>query len=686
MRRQQVILLALLLLAFGIRLAYWERSASFGRYELSYDDDEYYQAARLLADGEWLRDPYPWRYTRSPGYPLFLAAVFAAFGSNIALALAFQVGLSVLGVALVYLLARRAFDRRVGLIAAGLMAVAPLYASLAGSFVLTETLFATCTLLLIYLFWRGSEQGMSVWRAGWVGVLWGYTTLVRGQVLFFWPLAALWLVIRARRQARPPICTLVISLASTIGGLVLVIAPWAYRNYLAYDRFVWLDTSSGWTIWRDHRVPGDDFWETLPQIANPADRAAYATARGIQNILADPYRQLVVNGVANLAALLRLQLDSFARGGGYLSDVIVDAPELWLVALDDLFFLLVWVLALAGMLLNVRRLPGLLVLWLVFIGALTFFLHTQSRFRAHYLFVLIIFAAAALARFAESRARNSIHSISRATWITWVGLSLLVLALAYSPRLVPLLVSEYHLAQSQGRDIAAAQAAVAAFPEYAAAYDALGDAYRHRGEWDKALEAYQRALELNAYELQARLGRIDIFRQRGETRKLERELQAAGLESGEMDVPAPLWWSFDPAPTRVVELGDSVSSVGYILNFHAIQADGAEKMRFTKERSFVKFPGVNAWRPQTLVLYARAVPVPGRELPQVSVWFNGQPVARVPLTTAWQDHVIPLEERFRNVETLVVEFRSPTFQPSRVFENAIDTRELGFMVGYVELR
>src|SRR5581483_9130107 len=131
---------------------------------------------------------------------------------------------------------------------------------------------------------------------------------------------------------------------------------------------------------------------------------------------------------------------------------------------------------------------------------------------------------------------------------------------------------------------------------------------------------------------------MDIFRQQGDSKRLEREVRAAGVDTGELELPAPLWWSFDPAPTRLVELGDSTSSFGYILNFFAIQPDGKHRMRFTRDRSFIKFPGVNGWEPQKVVFYARAVPLPEEPLPAATVLLNGRPAAQVPLTVEWMDH------------------------------------------------
>lgn len=680
MRRHYWILIALFLAAFALRLAYWERSASFGSYELSYDDDEYFKAGVLFARGEFFRDPYPLRYTRSPGYPLLFAPVVAAFGPRPEIVLAFQVFISVLSVALVYVLGRRAFGKNAGLWAAGLMAVAPNYASMAGSFLLTETLFAFGALLFIYLFWRWTQDGMHLWQALAAGALAGYMALIRGQALYFFGLAALWYVLELGRRKQLNLKKLA-PLAVAALGVILVIAPWTWRNAVAYKRFILLDTNSGWTMWRDHRTPGDDFWETLPRIENPADRANYAVSRGMQNILADPVHQILVQGAANWLAIPRLELDALARGGGYLTDVIADAPTIWLALVNDVFFIGVLILSVAGFLLNTKRLPWLLVLWLALNAAMFFFFHTQSRFRAQYLFALIIFAGAALAQ-GFSFWKNF---TPRARWI-WVGASVLILVLAYSPLLPPLLASEYYLARAQGKDIAAAQKAVEVFPTYASAHDALGDAYRRAGDFENALAAYDAALKINPYEMQARLGRMDIFRQQGDAKKLVREARAAGVESGDVEIPAPLWWAFDPAPTRLIELGESANSFGYILNFHAVQADGDEPMRFTQDRSFLKFSGVTGWQPKTLVLYARAVPLSNQPLPEMSVRLNGKETARVQLTVDWRDHEIPLDDALRANDTLVVELRSPTFRPADVLPGSQDTRDLGFMLGYAELR
>lgn len=125
---------------------------------------------------------------------------------------------------------------------------------------------------------------------------------------------------------------------------------------------------------------------------------------------------------------------------------------------------------------------------------------------------------------------------------------------------------------------------------------------------------------------------------------------------------------------------------GYVLNFDAIEVDGANKMRYTHERSFVKFPGVTHWQPSTLRFEARAVPLPNQFPPQVTVRSNGRDTMQLKLNTKWQSYEIPLDERARSQDTLTVEFRSPTFRPSDVLQGSRDIRNLGFRLASVELR
>src|SRR5581483_1871820 len=87
-------------------------------------------------------------------------------------------------------------------------------------------------------------------------------------------------------------------------GMLLLILPYTARQFVTYQRFILIDSTSGWNLWRDHRAPGDDFWTTVRSIPNPGDRDRYAFQRGLKNILADPAYQFAWQGAVNLATML----------------------------------------------------------------------------------------------------------------------------------------------------------------------------------------------------------------------------------------------------------------------------------------------------------------------------------------------------------------------------------------------
>src|SRR5260370_12145039 len=75
-------------------------------------------------------------------------------------------------------------------------------------------------------------------RAAAAGVLWGVAVLTRETVLYFIPLAALWLALppRAGGRARG---------AAFLVASLLVVAPWTYRNWAVFDAFVPVSTAGG---------------------------------------------------------------------------------------------------------------------------------------------------------------------------------------------------------------------------------------------------------------------------------------------------------------------------------------------------------------------------------------------------------------------------------------------------------
>jgi 4-amino-4-deoxy-L-arabinose transferase-like glycosyltransferase len=176
--------LLLAILALGILL----RAALGIIHPYVFDDShDYVQLAqRWLADGTYgLQTKSGWMTaSRMPGYPLFLAGLFALFGNSLRAVVLAQAILSTGTIALAYALARRA-GPAAGLLAAALVAVDPLTIGFSAA-ILSEMPFTLCLLAALWACLRFHDTRHPLW---WIvlGLLWGAAVYLRAS--------ALWLII-----------------------------------------------------------------------------------------------------------------------------------------------------------------------------------------------------------------------------------------------------------------------------------------------------------------------------------------------------------------------------------------------------------------------------------------------------------------------------------------------------------
>jgi 4-amino-4-deoxy-L-arabinose transferase-like glycosyltransferase len=232
--------------AFG--LLYWTGKP------LTHDEQEYLALARSVAAGHGFvyDDAHDTgtaqQFGRAPAYPLFLVAIGAGTGVHDASPARVKIAQAVLGgvaVWLIGLIALRAAGPRAGVAGAALATVYPPLVWI-GAYVFSETLYTVLALATVHLLDRAMDRVRDAHsaRAGGAlvlvaGLLAGVAVLTRPAMLFFLPLAVLWLAWRRLT---------VLALAFVV-ATVAVIAPWTARNYRAYDRFVLVASEGGVTFW-----------------------------------------------------------------------------------------------------------------------------------------------------------------------------------------------------------------------------------------------------------------------------------------------------------------------------------------------------------------------------------------------------------------------------------------------------
>ncbi|HHY23177.1 MAG TPA: glycosyltransferase family 39 protein [Clostridiaceae bacterium] len=188
-----------------------------------------------------------WEYNEptvfiTPVYPFFLAAIFKIFGygfTGFQIARIAQAVLSSITIVLVFYTAELLFNRKTALISSFLVSFYFPNIVTTGYF-LTETLFTTLLILLLYLSIRYSST-LKISQFIVLGIVWVIATLCRPTIalypLIFFPYLFIYRKINITKAIK-----LGISMAITF---VIIISPWWIRNYREYGMFIPLAASSG---------------------------------------------------------------------------------------------------------------------------------------------------------------------------------------------------------------------------------------------------------------------------------------------------------------------------------------------------------------------------------------------------------------------------------------------------------
>ena len=383
-------------LAFG--LAYWTGKP------LTHDEREYLALGRSLARGEGFTYPADeppegtsQRFGRAPGYPAFLALlrVKAPADAVPTRVKAAQSVVGTLGVWLMALIAWRCAGPRAGVAAAAIGAVYPPLVWMP-AYALSETLYSTLALAAALALTPRRETGGESREAARApkhplpgAILTAAAILVRPAMLFFVPLAAVWLW--RRRHIVAAIVFVVV-----VAGCI---APWTMRNHRVYGRWIAVASEGGVTFWTGNHplAVGDG-----DLAANPALKSAEIAFRrahpGLTPEQLEPaYYRAAFDWIrANPGAWLALE----ARKAFYT--VIPTGPSYTLHSARYTIgsvaaYLLVLPAAITGALAGRRRAP--VALWLMtaatVLAGLVFF--PQERFRIPVIDPALIVSAAMLA-------------------------------------------------------------------------------------------------------------------------------------------------------------------------------------------------------------------------------------------------------------------------------------------------
>jgi tetratricopeptide (TPR) repeat protein len=247
--RSGLILLVILAAAVIVRALYLGEISAHPDYVAPGVDAGFHQYwATALVTGDWTPPsgadgprPNEAPFVRPPGYPYFLAGIYALFGANAFAPRVVQMLLGIFNVLAGYWIGRRWFSERVGLIWAALLAIYWSFVYFEGELHAT-TLVTTLYLATLGLMGRWFERRR--WHtAAATGVLLGLAALATPNNLALVPVAAIAMIVHAWR--RPATRRGLPSAVALLAGAAAAIAPATIRNAMVAGEFVLISTNGG---------------------------------------------------------------------------------------------------------------------------------------------------------------------------------------------------------------------------------------------------------------------------------------------------------------------------------------------------------------------------------------------------------------------------------------------------------
>ena len=305
----------------------------------SWDDASQYSAyASNLASGNgYSLDGKSVSIFREPGYPLFVSILYKVFGhENLRAVFVIQAVLLGLIGLLIYFLFLKIEHPTTGFIAGITVSFFPIYGYYAAE-LLTELLFTFLLLSIFYTIYvivqeKNEDERYLLYCA--LGLLCGYTTLVRVQFLFFLPLLALTLLLCREytwviKRMLPALLVFVLIIGSWIsysyihtkspsltegrqGVILYTRVARAELSYTDQVRYLvsWLERSIPGSDWRNNYYLNNYDWSGTSQayekLATSPEQIEILKKENIDTIIQNPGRYLFGNFI-ELVKLLYLE-------------------------------------------------------------------------------------------------------------------------------------------------------------------------------------------------------------------------------------------------------------------------------------------------------------------------------------------------------------------------------------------
>jgi 4-amino-4-deoxy-L-arabinose transferase-like glycosyltransferase len=242
------------------------------------DAADYHQLAAALADGQgYVNAAGEQTAWRPPGYPAFLSLIYRVSGPSLRTATLIQAFIGALTVLMLMLFASTILSPTETVAAGAIAAIYPVLVALP-RLLLSENLSLLLTLVTLWSVAMYLKSRRILWLALF-GAVAGLNTLMRGGNLVLPILLGVGLLIVAFKRSTMNWKKTSAGLLLAFAMFVVVLMPWAARNYRVFHRFIPVATQEGLTLYGSYWPPSKNgrlVWGTLPGTEDPNIAAALA--------------------------------------------------------------------------------------------------------------------------------------------------------------------------------------------------------------------------------------------------------------------------------------------------------------------------------------------------------------------------------------------------------------------------
>ncbi len=511
--------------ALAVRLIYLAEMSSGPFDDVLYLDALRYDVwARSIVFGEEaVIEPF----FRAPLYPLFLALFYKVFGHDLSIIRFVQMLIGSATTVLIYLTAEVVFDRKTALLSAVIWIFYGPAVYWAGE-ILIVTFIVFLDLSALYILVTNSSR--SVWWK-WLaaGVLIGLSAIARPTILVFAPFVLVWILLQKRDSRTGEKSPALAGALLFIFGLALPIAPVTITNFVDSGDFILISSQGGINFFMGNNPQADGKTAASPErggiYGDYLDNAWVSSVRIAEKEEGRPLEPSEVSrfwfreGLRYIAdrplEWMKLMLDKL----GYFwsgTEVTNNEDTYYFRQFSTVLSLLMWQnvisfpfglvspLALLGMIVAWRQRSGISVLsafvLLYMTGVVLFFV--CGRYRMPVIPVLVMFSSFSLVWLAGAiRMRNWSRVVPAVTGLLLLG------AAANSDfgsvnrrnRAQARYLTGWAYHQEGQFDLALAQyeAANRYFPRHLQVQNNRGLIHAERGEFERAIEAFRKAVDIN---------------------------------------------------------------------------------------------------------------------------------------------------------------------------------------------